>query len=279
MNASTKATDPGANGEQSFAARPWSFRALVTAVQFLTRLPISSQPTTADALQMAPVFFPLIGSLIGCATAASLFITQLAWPLWIAVPLALGFEALLTGALHEDGLADFCDGVGGGWEREDVLRIFKDSRIGTYGTVGLVVGLALRAACMVTVLARFGSEQWIYWVSAIVAASGVGRWAILLTMTLIPPIAERHTLTKDVARQLSWRRFAGSGLGVLPVVVLFAVLLPLNALLAFALVSLAWLWLAWLVRRKLQGVTGDCLGCIGYVCQVMFLLGAAAGGR
>lgn len=252
------------------------FNAFITAIQFLTRLPISSRPSTSESLRLAPLFFPLVGSLIGCLTFGCILVSQLAWPLWIAVLLALSIEAMLTGALHEDGLADFCDGFGGGWEREDVLRILKDSRIGTYGTVGLVLALSLRALCLVTLVERYGMEQWLYWAAAVVAASGVARWMIVLTMTIVPPVSERQTLMKDVASQMSWRLFVGSGLGVLPALAIVGYLLPLNMIFAFALIGVAWLWLVSLIRRTLQGVTGDCLGCIGYVSHVMFLLGATA---
>lgn len=250
--------------------------ALITAVQFLTRLPISSRLCTAESLRLAPAFFPFVGTLIGCHTVAALFVAYLAWPLWIAVLLALSIEVMLTGALHEDGLADFCDAFGGGWQREDVLRILKDSRIGTYGTIGLVLALALRVACLVTMIDRYGTEQWMVWAAAVVAASGVGRWMIVLTMAAVPPVAERQTLMKDVACQISWKLFLASGLGVLPAVAIFAYLMPLNALLALVLIGAAWLWLVSLIRRTLQGITGDCLGCIGYVSHIMFLLAATA---
>lgn len=250
---------------------------LITAIQFLTRLPISPRPATPASLRLAPLFFPLVGTLIGCVTFGCIFVTQFAWPVWIAVLLALSIEAILTGALHEDGLADFCDAFGGGWQREDVLRILKDSRIGTYGTVGLVLGLAVRALCLVTLVDWYGTEQWMYWAAAVVAASGVARWMIVLTMAVVPPVAERQTLTKDVANQMSWGLFVISGLGVVPAVAVFGYLLPLHLIVALALLGMSWIWLVSLVRRTLQGVTGDCLGCIGYVSQVMFLLGAAAG--
>ena len=256
------------------ALRYW--HGFVTAIQFLTRLPVSSRSSTSASLRLAPLFFPFVGGLVGCVTVGCIGLAELAWPVWIAVLLALTIDALLTGALHEDGLADVCDGFGGGWQREDVLRILKDSRIGTYGTVGLVLAISLRAVCMVTVVNRYGAEHWLQWVSSIVAASAVARWMIVMTMVVVPPIAERESLSKDVADRMSWKTFAASGLGALPPIAVYAYLSPTNAALAFGLIGIAWLWLAGLVRRKLQGVTGDCLGCIGCVSQVMFLLGAAA---
>lgn len=277
MTTSSNADRRATNSEPSrprLAIRYW--HAFVTAIQFLSRVPISSRLSTSESLRLAPVFFPFVGSLVGGVTVGCIVLASLAWPVWIAVLLALLIEALLTGALHEDGLADFCDGFGGGWQREDVLQILKDSRIGTYGTVGLVLAMSLRAICMMTVVDRYGAEHWLQWVSAIVAASAVARWMIVLTMVVVPPIIERESLSKDIASQMSWRLFAASGFGAIPPIVVFTYLLPINAALAIGLIGFACLCLVRLVRRKLRGITGDCLGCIGYVCQVMFLLGAAA---
>lgn len=160
------------------ALRYW--QVFVAAIQFLTRLPVSSRPSSSESLKLAPLFFPFVGGLVGCVTVGCICLVGLVWPAWIAVLLALSIEALLTGALHEDGLADFCDGFGGGWQREDVLRILKDSRLGTYGAVGLVFAMSLRAICLVTILDRYAAEHWLPWAAAVVAAAAVARWVMVL---------------------------------------------------------------------------------------------------
>lgn len=267
-------------GSTSGAADRPGFRvyggALVTAVQFLTRIPLSSSAASAESLRRAPLFFPLVGLGIGCFTAGVLWLAGLVWPVWIAVLLALAVELRLTGALHEDGLADFCDGFGGGWDREQVLRILKDSRIGTYGTLGLGLAVALRFGSLAGIVVEHGSQGWFYAAVALVASAAVGRWMIVLAMVLIPPIAQRESLSRDVGSQISWRCFALSGLGAIPAIALFAYLMPTAALLASGLTGAALLMLASLIRRKLGGMTGDCLGCIGYVSQVLWLLAATA---
>ncbi|WP_164102475.1 adenosylcobinamide-GDP ribazoletransferase [Candidatus Laterigemmans baculatus] len=260
------------------AVRPgieWA-EALVTAVQFLTRVPLSSRAPTAAALRRAPLFFPLVGLAIGCFTASVFWLVGLAWPVWVAVLVALAVELRLTGALHEDGLADFCDAFGGGWDREQVLGILKDSRIGTYGTAGLVCGMLLRIAALGSIVIDRGDDGWLDAASALVASAAAGRWMIVLVMAAIPPVAERESLSRDVGSQVSWRGFAVSGLGALPAIAWFTYLMPAASLIAVGLNAVALLMLGSLIRRKLGGVTGDCLGCIGYVSQVLWLVAATA---
>lgn len=250
--------------------------AFLTAVGFLTRVPVSASACTSQALRAAPLFFPLVGMLIGGFTGGLLWLTGLLWPIWLAVLLALAAELWLTGALHEDALADFCDGFGGGWNREQILAILKDSRIGTYGMLGLSFAVALRIGSLVSIVSQFGTQRWIYWAAALVASAAVARWMMVLAMVLVPPVAQRESLARDVANAVSWRGFALSGLGAAAPLLIFAYLMPLNALLACGMIAVAMVMLISLIRRKLGGITGDCFGCIGYVSQVLLLLGAAA---
>src|SRR4051812_28659276 len=154
-------------------------RPLAVAVGFLTRVALPWAPRTAArhraALGRAAVYFPLVGGLVGASTASVLELTALVWPVGVAVVLALAWEAWLTGALHEDAVADCCDAFGGGWSREDVLRILKDSRVGSFGALGLTLAVLARAGATASLPppARF---------AAVVAAAALGRWAALLVM-------------------------------------------------------------------------------------------------
>lgn len=266
--------DPPPAGIRASSAGRW--RDLIVAVQFLTRLPLSTAAPDSASLRRATLFFPLVGTAVGCFTAGILWLAGLLWPAWLAVILAIAAELRLTGALHEDGLADFCDGFGGGWSRDQILSILKDSRIGTYGTLGLGLAVALRVGSLSAVVSQYGREGWLYWAAALVASAAVGRWTVVCAMVLIPPIVNRESLTRDVAKQMSWQSFAASGLGAAPAMGLFAYLMPLHALLAVGLVAAALLMIASRIHRRLGGITGDCLGCIAYVSQVLVLLSAAA---
>lgn len=254
-----------------------AWAAFATAVQFLTRLPLpGGDHASPAALRRAPAYFPLVGALVGLATANVIFMFQFVWPTVIAILLALAIEARLTGALHEDAVADFCDAFGGGWTRDDVLHILKDSRVGTYGVLGLTLAVSLRAGAMFIVLVDTGGFHWLASGSAIVASAAIGRWMMVALMIWVPPIVERESLARDVAHSLTLRDLFVAAAWALPAVAVFAWYFRWNALLAAVfLVVTAW-WFARLVVRRIGGMTGDCLGAIGYISQVLVLLAAAA---
>src|SRR5262249_19524146 len=152
-------------------------RAFLAAVQFLTRIPTptfgSDRDEAAADLRRGVVYFPLVGGLVGLGTAALILAASFLWPRWLAVALGLAWEAWLTGALHEGAVADYCDGFGGGWTKEEVLDILKDSRIGSYGTIGLILALLLRAGAL-------ASLSGIDLLAAGAVSGALGRWLGLL---------------------------------------------------------------------------------------------------
>ena len=242
------------------------------AVQFLTRLPVPDTSTfPADmvraGLVRAVAWFPLVGTLVGCLTAAVLVGTAEAWPPLVAVGLALAVEARATGAFHEDAVADFADGFGGGQMPEDVRRIMKDSRIGSYGTVTLVLGIGLRAALTLALVAE---------PFAIVAAATFGRLVVVATMALVPPAPAGEGLAKDVGAGADRRTLGRACVLALPGLAPFAVANPGATLVAFLLGAVLIAWLRRLVLRRIGGTTGDCLGFAAYAGQLLFLLAAAA---
>ncbi|WP_153558167.1 adenosylcobinamide-GDP ribazoletransferase [Roseimaritima sediminicola] len=251
----------------------------VAAVQFLTRLPVPMPGVTVDEdpqkilrrLQHAVVYFPLVGGLIGLATAAMLLAAVGAgFPPWIAALLALGGEAWLTGAFHEDALADSCDALGGGWTREQVLEIMRDSRLGTYGVVGLTIGIGLRAAALATILTQ--PPAWV--LAAVVCSAASGRLAILALMVTTAPTVGREAKTGDVAgRQPIGRGVAAAAFSA-------ALWLPFwffepAIMTGSLLVTGVFLWeFRRRILRRVGGTTGDLLGCVAFVVQGIVLLGA-----
>jgi adenosylcobinamide-GDP ribazoletransferase len=250
-----------------------ALHAFLTAVQFLTRLPVPGGMNRPGAdpslLRASVVFFPLVGGLIGLWTGFVVWAAAHVWPVPVAVLVGLMLEALLTGALHEDAVADCCDGFGGGWSQEDVLRIMKDSRIGIFGMIGLMLAVLLRAACLAAV---DRSEL----VSVAAASAGLGRWASLVVMALVGPIGDRPGLARDMGERLGpWQLVAGTLLTV-PAVFWYAWLEPVRfACGQVGVLVGAGCW-AWYVRRRLGGTTGDCLGFACYLGQLLFLLAAVA---
>ena len=135
-------------------------RLFLIALQFLTRVPVPAWTGfRPEWLQDCLRYFPLVGALVGVAGAAVLALGMAWWPVPVAVVLSMAFTVWLTGGFHEDGLADTCDALGGAVSRARALEIMKDSRIGSYGTLALVLVLGLKAAVLVSMATPLLTEM------------------------------------------------------------------------------------------------------------------------
>ncbi|WP_420403074.1 adenosylcobinamide-GDP ribazoletransferase [Nisaea sp.] len=249
--------------------RPWWADDLAHAAMFLTRLPVPS-PVRADRpLMHAGWAFPLIGLVTGALGGAALWIA--AWaglPLLAAALCALAVTALITGALHEDGLADLADGFGGAGTKARKVEIMRDSRVGSYGVLALILATGLKAAALASIAV---AAPWLAAV-AFTAAQILGRTAIL-------PIA--YFLAPATADGL------GTGAGR-PKAVTTGLCIALGTLLAFSLLpgigfvaalpaaALAAVATALLARRQIGGYTGDVLGGSEQVVECLVLLALSA---
>jgi len=234
--------------------RDW-LRAAALAVRFLTRIPLPGEDPArfAEDIGRAVTLFPLVGALVGALAAAPLLLGAALWPLPVAVVLALAVEARITGALHEDAVADLCDALGGGRTAEDRLRILKDSRVGAHGALGLGLAVAARAAGLVA-----AGDAWRA-AAILVAAAALGRLAMVAAMAAVPPVPGRPGLAAGVGRG-GWRGAALAAALAAPAIGLGALVSPWG-LLAAAVAGAAFLaWYARLIRRALGGMTGDAAG-------------------
>ena len=250
------------------------YRSLLMAVQFLTRLPtprvdLGDEAETRLIQGRSAAYFPLVGALIGTMTGATILLAGRLWPIGLSVAIGLAFEAVMTGAFHEDAVADFCDAFGGGWTRDDILRILKDSRIGAYGALGLGLAVVLRGGA----IASLETDRLI---AAVSASATLGRWAILPAMWALPPIADRESLSRDVGQQIGPKRLGLATAMAIPGCLGFALISPGRAAVAIVAVLLLIAWLVRYVGRKLGGMNGDSLGFLCYASQVIVLLTAGA---
>jgi adenosylcobinamide-GDP ribazoletransferase len=223
-----------------------------TALGFFTRIPVPAWvPWSPERLNHAARYFPLVGWVVGMAGALAAALALTVLPATVAVVLSMAVTIRLTGAFHEDGWADTCDGLGGGWERAQVLSIMKDSRIGTYGAVGLVLMLLAKAAALVELASHGG---WAL-AAALIAAHAFSRLASTSLIHALEYVREDELAkAKPLARQLSRNELMIAAVtGSLP-------LLLLAALLTAIVVALVTLYCARLFQRRLGGYTGDCLG-------------------
>lgn len=248
--------------------QPSSWRSdLVTATLFLTRLPLPAIVRAHHGdLARALRAFPLVGAVIGLAAALIFWLGGLLGlaPL-VAALVAIAATTALTGALHEDGLADCADGFGGGRDRDTKLAIMRDSRIGTYGVLALVLAVALKAAA----LADFSAGDAC---AALVAAHAASRGAMPLLMALLEP-ARADGLAASLGRPSEL---------VLAQAVILGVLLcgltagPFAGIVALSFAALALAGLETLARRQIGGYTGDVLGAAQQVTEIAILLALSA---
>lgn len=239
---------------------------IAAAFILFTRLPLwrwvtPSQSAYADAV----VFWPLVGWLTGGVTAVCLVAFSTFIPWVPAVILSMLVRVLLTGALHEDGLADFCDAFGCGGDKERMLAIMKDSHIGTYGVLGLIF-YALLMAGLLTSLPPFVAG------CAVFAADPFSKFcAGQLTNFLQYARPEGAKNRISYARMNWWRLLLQALFGVLPLAVIYRVcpLLCLSAV--FPVVT--YLLLSWMMKRKIGGYTGDCCGAAFLLCELSMVLG------
>jgi len=249
------------------------------ATQFLTRLPTPAfRDFRSDWLSQSARYFPAVGALVGAINVGVWWLARHWLPTPIAVGLMIGTSLLVTGAFHEDGFADSCDGFGGGLTPDRVLDIMKDSRIGAYGAIGITVMLGLKWMCLVAMPV-------IAFPLIVVSAQMFSRWCACGLIWALPYVrVDGDAKSKPLADTLSARGWMVSGLlGALAVAPFaygsgnFVNALWIRALAAACVAaSLTTTAAAVYVRRRIGGYTGDCLGAVQQLSELSFLLVALA---
>ena len=246
-------------------------RLLFIALQFLTRVPVPRWVGFEPAwLNRSARWFPLVGLFVGAVAGAVLWAASTAFPPAVAVGLSIGASVLLTGGFHEDGLADTADALGGAVSRERALEIMKDSRIGTYGALALIIVLGLKAAVLASMLPALA-------VPALLLAHTGSRAAAVVLIRVLPYAGDiAHAKAKPLAQRVS---DAGVGVALATVIVVGAVLVacvPSHGLLVvtgLVLLIIGTVWSIRWLRRRLGGYTGDTLGATQQVTELLVLLG------
>ena len=280
-----------------------ALRHFLLALQFFTRIPVTGR--LADWVGFSPAmlrasaaYFPLIGVVIGgwvvLLTAALMHYLPTAYAPLVAACFGTAWSVWLTGAFHEDGLADVADGLGGSYDRERALVIMKDSRVGAFGAIAIVLALMGKVA----LLAMLGAVSTLWMCFALMAAHVVSRTWPLFVIRWLPHVGDdAGSKSKPLADQISLSSLLLAvawcvGALALSVAVAASVLtgtdirqlawaqlLPVCQVLACGGIAsaLAFVYLPRLFARRLQGFTGDCLGTTQQVCEIFFYLGCALG--
>jgi adenosylcobinamide-GDP ribazoletransferase len=241
------------------------------AFVFLTRVPVGGFPYTADEWRWSAAHFPLVGAVIGAILGVvDRALSPLGDP--AAALGAIGVSLLLTGAFHEDGLADTSDALGGGTDRDKILLILKDSRIGAFGACALVVSIVGR----VLLVTRLGSAA----VWALPLAGAAARVGPVWQMASLPYVTPEATArSSGVARARLAQACTGTAWAAAVGVGIAAAGYVSAARLAamFAAMTIASLLTAWRYARRLGGITGDFLGATEQVCELVALAALAWG--
>ncbi len=239
------------------------------AMMLLTRLPAGNIAGAAPQLRDAAWAFPLVGLIVGAV--AGLAVSVAHWfglPPLLAAGLAVVAAVLATGALHEDGLADLADGFGGGQTRARKLEIMRDSRIGSYGTLALILSIGLRWQALAFVAAISPASA----VCAVVAVAVVSRAGLPALMVALPPARDNGLGRSASGGDWTGAAIAGA-IGVAGAVVLLG---PLVAVFVTLAVAFALVGLGTLALRQIGGQTGDVLGAAQQITEITSWLVIAA---
>jgi adenosylcobinamide-GDP ribazoletransferase len=241
-------------------------RAVAAAVIYFTRIPLPGLPELApEDWQRATAYWPLIGLGVGLVTAAVYLLASLGLPASLAAGLALTAGVILTGAQHEDGFIDVCDGLGAA-TKDRMLEIMRDSRIGAFGAIGIVLMLGLKWQA----LAALPAEVVPF---ALIAGHAFSRTLGAAVMATLSYARTDQSRARPMVSDLSGDRLAMVlGLGLVPLAVL-----PGEAILPAAMAgALTWTLCVALFNKRLAGYTGDCLGATQQMTELAVLLAVVA---
>jgi len=233
------------------------------AITLLTRIPIGSIKGEVPAISVTGWVWPIIGLLIGLASGGVYLLgSYLNFPPPISALLSISISILLTGGLHEDGLADVADGFGGGHTKERKLEIMRDSRVGTYGILALIISVGFRVitvACFTEPLVAF---------SAILLTSAISRTAMILALSFMPVARNDgmgHTASDKSNQKIAYIALGIMSVGMIPIgfVISFSI---------FVILIISCTLFGWVAIRQIGGQTGDVLGTMQQIAEVTTLL-------
>lgn len=247
------------------------FRIFQAALMFFTRIPVL-QNNPAD-LNKASRYFPLVGIIVGMIGAGVFYISSLLFKdNTVAAFLSLGATLLTTGAFHEDGLADVADGFGGGWTKLRIMEIMKDSRVGAYGVIALIVIIGIKIA----LVSKLGNNT-LTFVLIYISAHSVSRIMPVCLMRFMTYAREDDTSkSKQLATKISGAGFMlAIIIGLIPLAVLSYYYNPF-VFLSLIPCGLLTLYLAKYFNKWINGYTGDCLGATQQLNEIVFYLSMLA---
>lgn len=254
--------------------KQWKY--FLLALGYFTRIPVPNFSDFKESdLNHSAKYFPLIGIIVGLFGAGSFVISAQFLPQNVAVLISMVVTIYLTGAFHEDGLADSADGIGGGWTREQILTIMQDSRLGTYGVVTLFIALFTKFLLL-------SSLNYYLLPFALIAGHALSRLSAVYVMATLN-YTKPEGKAKPLATQISLVDLAvASVFGLLPFFSIIGLLVANNyafsniinfVLMALIPMLLSWFWWRHKIHKWLGGYTGDTLGAMQQIVELAFYFG------
>lgn len=253
-------------------------RHFLLALQFFTRIPVTGRLAewvgySPAMLRASAAHFPAVGWVVGAIGALAFAGALALWTPLVAAVLCTIVTVRLTGAFHEDGLADMADGLGGASTRERAMEIMRDSRIGAFGAIALVLALGLKFA----LLASLGAQDVVQACAALVAAHVLSRLAPLAVMRALPYVGGEGGKAKPMADAVSGGSLGVASLWSVPAAVLLVKAFgPAHGLAALGAAALVAAFTTRMLRRRLGGFTGDGLGATQQLSELAIYLALAA---
>ncbi|ATL46230.1 adenosylcobinamide-GDP ribazoletransferase [Chitinophaga caeni] len=244
------------------------FHYFLTALMYYTRIPVPLNiGHGTEMLNKATRYFPLIGYIIATIVGATFYLAQLVLPQTVSIILGIAAGIFATGAFHEDGFADTCDGFGGGWTKSKILDIMKDSRVGTFGMVGLSLVLLLK-------LFSLTSMPWQLVIMAVFVAHPLSRWLALTVVYSMQYVRENEdSKAKPIAKGMTHLEFTfASFFAFLPLAAMIYYFNCPALLLVMVPLFLARWYFVRLMRKWIGGYTGDCLGALQQAAETIIYL-------
>ena len=247
------------------------FKTFALAVHFLTRIPTPFDVDySPQRLLDASRYYPLVGAIVGTVAAAAYFVTDLALPTTIAVIIATAATALLTGAFHEDGLADTFDGISGAHDRNRALEIMHDSRIGTFGALALILVITLKIAS----LSSLSDTTTI--IIALIAAQTISRTSIVVVQATSTYARETGIAAPQDQPFKPKNTIIATLTALITIAALALILSPTAALLATAGAITGHILIRLYFQPRLKGHTGDTLGATQQITELATYIALAA---
>lgn len=241
---------------------------ICSCISYFTRIPIWKLVDLSDVdMKQTSKYFPIIGWLVGCFSAFILYCSKLVLPYEISIILSMITSLIITGAIHEDGFADVCDGFGGGYTKERILDIMKDSSTGAFGSIGLIMILGLKFSCLYYIPTSVI-------VPVIITAHTISRWtSISFLYTHNYARSNDNSKSSVFIKHTPLKEFIIISIfGIIPFFLLPSNLIIYSVLLIVPVYMVKTILGAYF-NRKIGGYTGDCMGAVQQISEIIFYIG------